>query len=529
MITKWTPVGVLSPSASSYVGAAVLACVALWLVYASWARFKGFRRYPPGPRRLPFIGNLLQLPPHYQHLTFMDWGKQYGDVIYARFFSTPVIVLNSIDACRALMDKKGAKYSGRPPFTFHNEIIEWRNLVLMQYTDQWRRHRRWYRAAFESKAVVDTYRPLQMSEAHKLLADLLQNPEQFMLHIKKYAVAIIMGLGYGISISSMDDEFIQHVDHAVESVFQSGGPAALLVDFFPILKYLPAWMPGAGFKRLARQVQGSIRDMEYIPLRRVQKAMAAGTVKPSIASSILEETMKDGRLSVADEREIASALGALYAAGTDTTATTTQCFMLAMVLNPEVQKKAQAELDRVVGNSRLPDIGDRDALPYLDAIIMEVYRWCAPVPLGVPHQLLEEDEHMGYRMPRGSTVFSNIWAMTRDEQHYADPERFDPERFLDVTDESDFSDPRKYVFGFGRRICPGRFLADASIWLAAANILATLDIRKARTPTGEEITPEVQFASGSVSHPKPFVCNIRPRSSKSNELVLRALRADRSA
>ncbi|KAH9917059.1 cytochrome P450 monooxygenase [Fomitopsis serialis] len=539
MIGERSPVGLLTPHASGYVGAAV---VALWLVYASWSRIKGGRRYPPGPKRLPFLGNIHQLPAHYQHVTFKEWGAQYGDVVYARFFSTPVLVLNSVDACRALLDKKGAKYSGRPSFTFHNEMyvaarrhygadgltrrdsIEWRNLVLMQYTEQWRRHRRWYRAAFESKAVVDSYRPLQTAEAHKLLSDLLQTPDGFMLHVKKYAVAIIMGLGYGISISSMDDEFIQHVDHAVESVFQSGGPAAMLIDFFPVLKYLPAWMPGAGFKRLARQVQGSIRDMEYIPLRR-----ADGTLKPSIASSILEETMKDGKLGVADEREIASALGALYAAGTDTTATTLQCFVLAMVLHPEIQRKAQAELDRVVGDARLPDMGDRDALPYLDAIIMEVYRWCAPVPLGVPHQLLEDDEHMGYTMPRGSTVFSNIWAMTRDEQHYPEPERFDPARFLDTPAESDFSDPRRYVFGFGRRICPGRFLADASIWLAAAQILATLDIRKARTPAGAEITPEVQFASGSVSHPKPFACDIRPRSKRSGERVRAALRADRSS
>ena len=107
-----------------------------------------------------------------------------------------------------------------------------------------------------------------------------------------------MGIGYGVSVESLDDAFIRHVDRAVHSVFHSGGPAALLVDFFPVcestllrcspaccrvlnvvdwwvgaVKYLPAWMPGAGFKRLARSVRGSIRDMEYIPLRRVQQAM----------------------------------------------------------------------------------------------------------------------------------------------------------------------------------------------------------------------------------------------------------------
>ena len=82
MIITRSPAGVLSPGAFGYVGAAALAAVVLWLLYTRWVpakwQWKGPRRYPPGPRRLPFVGNMHLLPPHYQHVTFRDWGKTYG-------------------------------------------------------------------------------------------------------------------------------------------------------------------------------------------------------------------------------------------------------------------------------------------------------------------------------------------------------------------------------------------------------------------------------------------------------------------
>jgi len=189
-----------------------------------------------------------------------------------------------------------------------------------------------------------------------------------------------------------------------------------------------------------------------------------------------------------------------------------------------VYKKAQQEMDKVVGDVRLPDFDDRESLPYLECILKELYRWNPPVPLALPHQLTADDDYRGYDIPGGSTVIPNIWGILHQPAHYSEPEVFCPERFETMdAPTAELRDPRSSVFGFGRRICPGRHFADNSIWLAMASVVATLDIRKARDANGAEIDFVPKFDPGLVSHPKPFPCEIRPRSSKVLDVIIQTV------
>ncbi|KAH9834654.1 cytochrome P450 [Rhodofomes roseus] len=503
------------------LGAAALVCV---LIATSYFRSKrARRRLPPGPPGLPLIGNLHQLPMTHQERTFAQWGTRYGDVVYARVLNRAALILNRASTARALLERRGAKYSGRPYTTFVRDIVGWSQLVNMPYTDQWRRHRRWFQTALQARNALNAHEPLQYAEVQNLLRDLLREPEGVLKHVKRYVAALMLGVAYGYSPSSMDDEYIAMAEDAMQIITESGGPSTMLVDFIPIMKYLPAWMPGMEVKRSGLRARRLIRDMERIPLERVKREMAEGTARPSIATVLLEEAANTGSLDEAEEKEIRSVLGVMYAAGTDTTTTVLTTFILMMVVNPEVLQKAQREVDSVLGDSRLPNFSDRPALPYLEAVLKEVYRWLAPVPLGVPHQLTEDDHYEGFDMPAGSMVLANIWAMSRDEALYSDPDTFDPERFMELSEaKSEETDPRRIVFGFGRRLCPGRLLADSSIFLAAANIISAFDVRTPRMQDGQEIPLVPSFTTGAVVHPKPFACDIRPRSARAAELMLAA-------
>ena len=137
--------------------------------------------------------------------------------------------------------------------------------------------------------------------------------------------------------------------------------------------------------------------------------------------------------------------------------------------------------------------------------------------------LIQNDVFEGYHLPKGSIIMANIYAMCRDPQVYRKPNAFAPERFIAHDGTLPEPDPRASFFGFGRRICPGRHLADMNIWLSIAISLATLSIRKARDPAGIEVTPEARFVDGTIVHPAPFECDIQPRCLDMASLLAREL------
>jgi cytochrome P450 len=129
-------------------------------------------------------------------------------------------------------------------------------------------------------------------------------------------------------------------------------------------------------------------------------------------------------------------------------------FFLAMTIFPEVQRQAQKELDRVIGGTRLPVSKDRDNLPYIVAVMKETHRWHLVLPMGLPHTSTEEDTCRGYRIPKGAMLLANSWWFTHDPSVYPDPMAFRPERFLETPTHKPEPDPRNFIFGYGRRICP---------------------------------------------------------------------------
>ncbi|KAI0779913.1 cytochrome P450 [Fomes fomentarius] len=495
----------------------VLVLLGAYVRYARNAKY----RYPPGPTALPLLGNVHQLPMEYQPKKLAEWGRQYGDVIFARFFRTPAVILNTREVAEELLEKRSGKYSDRPRFILLNEIMKWDSVInMMPYGDRFKKQRKYLQDALMPKPVLFSYRPMQRRETYTLLQGLCESPERVNDHIKRWSAALVFDMAYGHRIASLDDPLVTLNERVTEGTVLAGSPGSMLVDFIPILKHYPLWMPGSGWMKQALYVRKILRQSLDIPYETVAQGLRAGTARPSVVAKLLEDAIAEGELTPQHEDDIKGIAGAILAAGSDTTLTALRNFVLAMVLHPDVYKKAQAEVDRVVGRERLVDFDDRENLPYVECVMKEVLRWNAPVPLGVPHRASANDTYRGYLIPEGSTMMPNIWWMTQNPELYSEPDQFCPERYMGLSpEELDRKDPGQVVFGFGRRVCPGKAFADTTLWLTAVNIIATMDLTFSKDATGRDIVPEAGFLSGFISHPKEFTCAFRPRSQKIRELI----------
>lgn len=337
------------------------------------------------------------------------------------------------------------------------------------------------------------------------------------------AGATILKMAYGYTIEPhKPDAMIGLIEKMMGEFSRAATPLAWPVDLIPLLQYLPEGFPGFTFKRTARQWRKSIQTTGYTPYRFVQRQMAAYNYRQSYVSKLIQQCTPEDEaaiLSREDEEAIIWTAASLYGAAADTTVITLTAFTLAMILFPQVQRKAQEEIDLVVGTERLPSFEDRGRLPYVDALVKETLRWWPIAPMGFPHTAEADIEYNGLHIPKGAYLLPAVWWFLHDPETYADPDVFDPARYLSPRNEPD---PSSHAFGYGRRVCPGRFFADSSLYLNIVQSLATFKINKMVDENGEEVTVEVKAKPGILSYPSAFQFQVTPRSPQHVDLIRRA-------
>ncbi|KAG7451824.1 cytochrome P450 [Guyanagaster necrorhizus] len=221
------------------------------------------------------------------------------------------------------------------------------------------------------------------------------------LTLSRMNVANIMQITYEYEIQEGNDPFVQLADQAAHDFTLSTTPGTFSVNLIPIY-----WFPGAGLKQTAKEWRSTLHEMVKKPYNYVKQRIATGDACYSFTSSQLKDG--DG-LSSDEEFDIKWTAAALYIGGSHTTVASISAFFKAMLLYPDIQATAQAEIDAIIGTDRLPRCDDRERLPYINALALEVSRWHTVGPLGLPHSVSEDDVHSGYFIPKGSVVLANIW------------------------------------------------------------------------------------------------------------------------
>ncbi|KAH9856137.1 cytochrome P450 [Lenzites betulinus] len=499
------------------------AAVVVLLVLAAKVAVDRRRRLPtaPGPPGWPLIGNLLDVPLERSWIVFAQWSEKYGDLIMLNLLGRRLLVVNSLTHACELLEKQSRSvlYSDRPRLIMAGEVVGWDQLlVLSPYGDQFREHRRLMARVLGSRKTVQQFAPVLEKQTGLLLRRLLHDPSDIQGELRQMAGNAVLMIAYGYKAKPRTDPLIKIIEDVSEQAAQVTLPGAYYVDSLPFLRYVPEWMPGAGWKRKGKEYKANMDRMAEIPYQFVKEQMALGKAAFSFTSSMLSKNT-----SPEAEYSIKMSAAVIYAGGADTTVSAEQSFILAAAFYPAMQKKAQEELDAVVGTDRLPTCADLDSaqLPYLYAFFLEVLRWNPVAPNGIPRAVLEDDYYNGYYIPKGTTILINQWKLLHDPDTYSNPFEFNPDRFLAKDGKEPEFDPRKIAFGFGRRICPGIYLAESSVLMVMAMLLSVYDIANPTTPAGELITADnVKYTAAAVSRPEPFKCTFTPRSEKAKALIL---------
>ncbi|KAI0031951.1 cytochrome P450 [Vararia minispora EC-137] len=464
---------------------------------------------PPGPRRLPIIGNLLDIPKVYPWIKYSEWAKKYGDVISLSVFGHTMIILNTHEAIKNVVLARSTKFSGRPHVQYA-DMADWStsNLSVMSATREWADRYRIMNNYFRPKAI-QRYRQVQTEKLVSMMKRVIKDPNNVQNDTRKYAAAFIMDVVYGFDVETGSQHLVQ-----INEDFQKYSylllPGALIVNSLPILGRLPPWMLGHEFATLVEKGREAWRRVREDPFNWVKAGIKGGTAKESLVRTSLAD-LAEGDANA--ERVISDAFGNVFSAGVDTSYGTIRNALLQMALQPSIQVKAQEELDRVVGSERLPNFDDRANLPYIQAILMEALRWEPLIPLGIPHKTEEDVFLDDFYIPKGAMVIGNTGAILTDPARYPDPGAFKPERHLSA-DGQVVDDPLiDYAFGFGTRRCPGRHFFDMTTWLYLATILTFFNITKAKDENGNEIPVEVKYDGAlAFGHaPLPFSCAAVPR------------------
>jgi cytochrome P450 len=476
--------------------------------------------FPPGPPTIPVLGNLHLLPDWKSFKQFTVWGEMYGPLYSLMVGSNPLVLIQSHAIARELFDKRGSNYSTRPGFYVLSKLAsrEMRQ-VTMKYNATWRHVHRTNFRILNAKAV-QAYTPYQTIESRQMLVDLLDGASEYRRHIQRYSNSITCQMVYGFRTTSWLDPELQSIIAAFwETCDIAISTPARLLDCYPILQKIPpVLLP------VCRQAVDLDRRTFSLFNRRwltAKEKALAGKAVPSYCASLTEAQKVE---NFTDE-EASYIAGDLVEAASATSSDELIGFLMAMVTHPEVQKRAQEELDAVVGPDRLPTLDDMEALPYIRGCLRETLRWMPTTAMLVPHSPLKDDHYDGFRIPAGATVVLNVWALNMDPSVWPNPRVFDPTRFehetrteLEIAKSSAPTNLRhNYVFGAGRRLCQGIPFAERNIFLAMACLLWAFDVS---SPDPSRIDTE-DLRGGLAVTPAPFDCRIVPRSEKRVEVMRR--------
>ncbi|KAK4925644.1 hypothetical protein LTR28_012230, partial [Elasticomyces elasticus] len=502
-----------------FLAAAALVGFAALSYYNNRRQAKNVPTALPGPRLVPFIGRVHDLPINYMWVKFKEWADIYGPIYQTEMLGTKFIVVSDEKIAEDLLVKRAKIYSDRPAV---NSLFDSKSthgsmeyLPLMGKNQYWSRQRK-YTHANLTEASNAQYNGIMYHEVKRWLARLLENPDDFNFSLEDMASKIMCTLTWD------DPSQSEYCTKSAWGLLTQMSPAGPITNVVTPLWKLPMWLNP--WKRAEHQRHDEQQAWWMERLLEVRSQMSKSQARFSWTRQYLEGS-KTGNLS--GDYEASSCLGMLALVGIFTVAGPLNYFLLAMVYHPEWQVKVQNEVDTVC-EGRLPTMTDMPNLPVLRACIKEAMRWKPNVPTGVAHEAEADDFYMGYFIEKGTRILPLDYAFLHNETKYPDSWNFRPERWLEPSWPT-YQEPLTQFptlkgmtsFGWGQRACLGQTLTQDELVVACGGLAWAFTLKRKTDPvTGKLIDPPLNKSNSLlIVKPDPFEMAFEPRNEKKAQQI----------
>ncbi|XP_051124788.1 salviol synthase-like [Andrographis paniculata] len=428
------------------------------------------RNLPPGPWKLPLIGNLYNLAGDLPHRALQRLSLKYGPLMHVRLGELSAVVVSSPDAAREVMRTHDVKFASRPRILVAEIMLyDCTSITFSPPGDYWRHLRKICTSELLSAKRVQSFRPLR-EQVFSDLARWTASGEGSPVNLSEKILSSTYEFTTRAAFGSKTDKKQRFLEILTEAFGYAAG--FNIAELFPSIGVVRTLSPARKRMMVLR------RELDAILDEIIHQHEESDNDKEDLVDVLLKyrHDSDSGQELALTPDNIKAVILDVLGAGSETSATTIDWAMAEMLKNPIVLEKAQEEVRQVFDEQGgLIDESGIPELKYLKLIIKETLRLHAPVPLLLPRKCDEACELMGYEIPEDTKIIVNTWAINRDPKYWRDPESFKPERFLDSPIDYKGSNFEYTPFGSGRRICPGIVYGLANVETPLAMLLYHFD------------------------------------------------------
>ncbi|MED6219489.1 hypothetical protein PIB30_036270 [Stylosanthes scabra] len=430
-------------------------------------------RVPPGPWKLPLIGNLHQLAgSSLPHHALTKLANKHGPLMHLQLGQISAVVVSSPSIAREIMKTHDLTFADRPEFLPSKILVyDSSDITFAPYGEFWRQMRKICTVELLSSKKVQSLFYIRQEEVANML-ETIRASAGGTINLSKMInnlISIVISRSAFGNLSEDHELFVSFVKEAIAL-----GDGFALADVFPSLKPLHFI---TGFEAKLKKMHVKIdkildKIIKENEGKKLEDTHQEQEKKNENLVEVLLRVLKSGTLDTQiTMNHVKAVIWDVFSAGTDTSVVVIEWVMSELMRSPRAMKKAQAEIRQALRGKQTIREADVTELPYLKAVISEAMRLHPPLPLLLPRQAREDCTIHGYHIPINTKVMVNAYALGRDPDYWYDADTFLPERFLDTPMDFKGTNFEYIPFGAGRRICPGINFGLANVEFALAMLL----------------------------------------------------------